>query len=67
VVFIDAGKEGYVDYLHKVLPLMWPGGPVLVRNIDIAPDYVHAVTANPDLQAIFYMQGRGLGVTLKKR
>jgi len=25
------------------------------------------VTTNPDLQTIFYMQGRGLAVTLKKR
>ncbi|HKT11442.1 MAG TPA: class I SAM-dependent methyltransferase [Terriglobia bacterium] len=67
VVFIDADKEGYVDYLRKVLPLVRPGGLVLAHNIDMAPDYVHAVTTNPDLQTIFYMQGRGLGVTLKKR
>lgn len=67
VVLIDADKEGYVDYLHKVLPLVRPGGLILANNIDMTPDYVHAVTTNPDLQTIFYMQGRGLGVTLKKR
>lgn len=67
VVFIDADKEGYVDYLHKVLPLVRPGGLILAHNIDMAPDYVHALTTNPDLQTVFYMQGRGLGVTLKKR
>lgn len=67
VVFIDADKEGYVGYLRKVLPLVRPGGLILAHNIDMAPDYVHAVTTNPDLQTIFYMQGRGLGVTLKKR
>lgn len=67
VVFIDADKRGYVDYLRKVLPLVRPGGLILAHNIDMAPDYVHAVTTNPDLQTIFYMQGRGLGVTLKKR
>ena len=26
VVFIDADKEGYVDYLNKLLPLVRPGG-----------------------------------------
>ena len=67
VVFIDADKEGYVDYPHKVLPLVRPGGLILAHNIDMAPDYVHALTTNPDLQTVFYMQGRGLGVTLKKR
>ncbi|HET9179098.1 MAG TPA: class I SAM-dependent methyltransferase [Terriglobia bacterium] len=67
VVFIDADKDGYVDYLHKLLPLVRPGGLVLAHNINMAPDYVRAVTTNPDLQTIFYMQGAGLGVTLKKR
>lgn len=67
VAFIDADKEGYVDYLHKVLPLVRPGGLILAHNVDMVPDYVRAVTTDPDLQTIFYMQGRGLAVTLKKR
>lgn len=67
LVFIDADKGGYVDYLHKVLPLVRPGGLILAHNVNMVPDYVRAVTTNPDLQTIFYMQGRGLAVTLKKR
>ena len=67
VVFIDADKGGYSDYLKKVLPLVRPGGLILAHNIEMAPDYVRAVTTNPDLQTIFYMQGAGLSVTLKKR
>jgi caffeoyl-CoA O-methyltransferase len=67
VAFIDADKEGYVDYLNKVLPLVRPGGLVLAHNVDMAPDYVKAVTANPDLETIFYMEGNALAVTLKKR
>jgi caffeoyl-CoA O-methyltransferase len=67
LVFIDADKSGYIDYLNKLLPLVRPGGLILAHNIDMAPDYVRAVTTNPNLQTIFYMQGRGLGVTLKKR
>ena len=67
VVFIDAEKPGYVDYLNKVLPLIRPGGLILAHNIEMVPDYVKAVTANPDLETIFYMEGNGLAVTLKKR
>ena len=67
VVFIDADKEGYLDYLHKLLPLVRPGGLILAHNVEMVPDYVKAVTTNPDLETIFYTEGAGLGVTLKKR
>lgn len=67
VVFIDAEKEGYIDYLNKMLPLVRPGGLILAHNLDMAPEYVKVVTANPDLDTVFYMQGNQLGVTLKKR
>jgi predicted O-methyltransferase YrrM len=67
VVFIDADKQGYVDYLSRLLPLVRPGGLILAHNVDSAPEYIKAVTTNPDLETVFYMQGAGLGVTLKKR
>ncbi len=66
VAFIDADKSGYLDYLHKLLPLVRPGGLILAHNVDMVPDYVKAVTASPDLETIFYMEGEGLAVTLKK-
>jgi caffeoyl-CoA O-methyltransferase len=66
VAFIDADKGGYVDYLHKLLPLVKPGGLILAHNVDMVPDYVKLVTTNADLETIFYMEGGGLGVTLKK-
>ena len=67
VVFIDADKSGYLDYLKKLEPLVRPGGLILAHNVDMVPDYVRAVTANRDLETIFYMQGGGLAVTLKKK
>jgi predicted O-methyltransferase YrrM len=70
VVFIDAEKEGYVDYLNKVLPLVRSGGLILAHNINmpaVADGYVKQVTADPELETVFYMDGGGLSVTLKKR
>ncbi len=66
LVFIDADKDGYRDYLNRLTPLVRPGGLILAHNIEMAADYVKAVSNNPDLETIFYMQGAGLGVTVKK-
>lgn len=67
LAFIDADKGGYVDYLHKLLPLVKPGGLILAHNVDMVPDYVKAVTTSSNLETIFYSEGGGLAVTLKKR
>jgi len=67
VVFIDADKEGYVDYLNKLLPLVRSGGLLLAHNVEMVPDYVKSVTSNPQLETIFYREGAGLAITLKKR
>lgn len=67
VLFIDADKEGYVDYLNKLSPLVRPGGLILAHNVEMVPDYVKLVTSNPALETMFYMQGNGLAITLKKR
>ena len=66
VVFIDADKGGYVDYLKSTLPLVRPGGLILAHNIEMVPDYVKMVTTDPSLETVFYKQGNGLGITLKK-
>jgi caffeoyl-CoA O-methyltransferase len=72
IVFIDADKSGYLDYLNKLLPLVRPGGLILAHNTtDVADqmqDYLKAVTTNPKLETIFlHKEGAGIGVTLKKR
>jgi len=66
VAFIDADKGGYVDYLNKLLPLVRPDGLILAHNVEMVPDYVKAVTSSADLETIFYTEGAGLSVTLKK-
>jgi caffeoyl-CoA O-methyltransferase len=72
IVFIDADKDGYLDYLNKLLPLVRPGGLILAHNTtdagSLMQDYLEAITTNPELETIFlHKQTTGIGVTLKKR
>jgi len=71
ILFLDADKDGYVDYLNKLLPRLRPGGLIVAHNMrrpSPDPRYIEAVTANPALETRFLlMDGSGVGVTLKKR
>jgi predicted O-methyltransferase YrrM len=69
VLFIDADKPGYVDYLQKLLPLVRPGGLILGHNVNGSrmQDYIEAITTDTNLETVFQGQGQGLSVTLKKR
>jgi len=66
ILFLDADKEGYIDYLNKLLSLVRPGGLVIAHNITPGmtdPKYMEAITTNPDLETIVRS---GVSVTLKK-
>jgi len=71
LVFIDADKSGYADYLRKVLPLVRPGGLILGHNMvrpTPDPDFVKAITTDPSLETIFLnMHEAGISVSVKKR
>lgn len=71
VLFLDADKEGYIDYLEKLLPLLRPGGLVVAHNMNTRqadPRFVKAITENPDLETLILLkEGTGVSVTLKKR
>ena len=70
IVFIDADKEGYVDYLNTMLPLVRPGGLILAHNTDMAAveqGYLREVARKPELETVFYLEGNGLSVSVKKR
>lgn len=71
VLFLDADKEGYIDYLEKLLPLVRPGGLILAHNMSgrmADPKYIQAITTNPDLETLLLLQeGAGISVTMKKR
>ncbi len=65
VVFIDADKEGYLDYLNQVLPLVRPGGLILAHNFDQSGAYGRAVLENQNLETL--VPAGSLAITLKKR
>jgi caffeoyl-CoA O-methyltransferase len=64
LLFLDADKEGYASYLQTLLPLVRKGGLIAADNVAMAPEYVKAVTTDPQLDTVFF--GR-FAVTLKKR
>jgi predicted O-methyltransferase YrrM len=71
LLFLDADKKGYVDYLNKLLPLVRPGGLIVGHNmVRPAPDpaFLEAITSDPALETVFLnMELAGVAVTLKKR
>lgn len=70
ILFLDADKEGYIDYLNKLLPLVRPGGLIIAHNMSPGmadPNYVKAITTDPNLETLFINTSpAGIGLTLKK-
>ncbi len=71
VLFLDADKDGYIDYMNKLMPLIRVGGLIIAHNMNTRmadPAFVKAVTENPQLETLILLkEGMGVGVTLKKR
>lgn len=67
ILFLDADKEGYIDYLNKLLPLVKPGGLVIAHNINprmADPKFMETINTNPDLETIVRLD---MSFSLKKR
>lgn len=71
LLFLDADKPGYIDYLTKLLPKVRPGGLVVAHNITpqmADPRFLEAITQNPDLDSLLvHLQAGGISVSIKKR
>lgn len=71
MLFLDADKEGYIDYLNKLFPLVRPGGLIVAHNMNrrqADQNYVNAITTNSALETIFINIGTSdIGITMKKR
>ncbi len=70
VLFLDADKEGYIDYLDKLVPLVRPGGLIVAHNMNprqLDKNYYDAITTDPKFETLFLnMHLTGISVTLKK-
>lgn len=74
ILFIDADKEGYGDYLKQLLPKVRPGGLILAHNTSMARGadsmggFIEAITTNPELDTLFLNPGgQGMSLSMKKR
>jgi caffeoyl-CoA O-methyltransferase len=71
ILFLDADKNAYLDYLDKLVPKLRPGGLIIAHNIvspAADPKYLDAITKNPEFETSFLlMDAAGISVTMKKR
>ena len=72
LVFLDADKEGYIDYLNKLLPRLRPGGLIVGHNVrsqsSSMKPFLDYITSKPELETLFMnMYATGVSVTMKKR
>ena len=70
-IFIDADKQGYLDYLNILLPLVRPGGLIVAHNITPGmadPAFIKSITTNASLESLFINAGNdGMSLSMKKR
>lgn len=72
VLLLDAEKEGFTDYLEKLLPLVRKGGLIIGHDSSgqayMMDDYFKAIIENPDLETVFVDASRwGMCITRKMR
>jgi predicted O-methyltransferase YrrM len=72
MLLLDAEKEGFVDYLKKLLPQVRAGGLIIAHDSSgqahMMHDYFRTIASNPDLETVFVDAPRwGMAVTRKMR
>ena len=69
VVFLDADRSSYLDYLDLVLSKLRPGGLLIADNATSHPnemrDFLHRVKSDPKLFAVTVPIGKGEEIVLK--
>lgn len=52
ILFLDAEKRGYIDYMNQLLPFIRPGGLILGHDMHRRPmpdpRFIEAITTRPD-------------------
>jgi caffeoyl-CoA O-methyltransferase len=72
MIFMDADKAGYVDYLKQLLPKVRPGGLIIGHNVrsqaNSMKPFLDAINSDKNLETLYlHMYGTGVSVSMKKR
>jgi caffeoyl-CoA O-methyltransferase len=72
IVLLDAEKEGFCDYLEKLLPLVRKGGLIIAHDSSgqahMMDDYFKAITENQNLETVLIDASKwGMCITRKMR
>lgn len=72
VLLLDAEKDGFTDYLEKLLPMVRKGGLIIAHDssgqADQLDDYFKAIVENRDLETVLVDASRwGMCITRKMR
>ena len=72
IVLLDAEKEGFCDYLEKLLPLVRQGGLIIAHDSSgqahMMDDYFRAITENRNLETVLVDASKwGMCITRKMR
>ncbi|MBN2476719.1 MAG: class I SAM-dependent methyltransferase [Pirellulales bacterium] len=72
LLLLDAEKEGFTDYLDRLLPLVRTGGLIIAHDSSgqahMMHDYFQAITSNPSLETAFVDASRwGMCISRKMR
>jgi predicted O-methyltransferase YrrM len=70
LLLLDAEKEGFTDYLNRLLPLVRTGGLIIAHDSSgqahMMEDYFHMIIGNSDLETVFVDASRwGMAITRK--
>ena len=69
LVFLDADRGSYLDYLPRLVELLRPGGLLVTDNVTSHPDevadFLEAVRADPRLETVTVPIGKGEEISLR--
>ncbi len=69
LAFIDADKDGYFDYLQKLIPKMRKGGLIVAHNVRYPPPdprFIAAIRSNPRLEPPRFVNMDGAGISISR-
>jgi caffeoyl-CoA O-methyltransferase len=72
MIFLDADKAGYVDYMKQLLPKVRPGGLIIGHNVrsqaSSMKPFLDVINTDKNLETLYlHMYGTGVSVSMKKR